>query len=228
MFGGARVMSHRVIQGDCLEVLRTLPDASVDAVVTDPPYGLSLGNGKDKRRDGRHGLNRPAYSTYDDTPENIAKVVGPALSLALSLAKRGAAFSGPHVHDLPRFSAMGGVYSSAACGRHCWGFKNFSPVLFYGKHPALNKGARPTVLKSNAAAEKNGHPCPKPLEWMLWLVELCTLPGETVLDPFAGSGTTGVACAMLGRNFIGVELSPEYHAIAERRIAEAVAAKEVA
>ena len=131
-------------------------------------------------------------------------------------------FSGPHLQDMPKAEAIGGVYTSAAVGRHCWGFKNLTPILLYGKHPALNKGARPTVLSSNAAAEKNGHPCPKPLEWMLWLVELVTLLGETVIDPFMGSGTTGVACWRKGRKFIGIERDEKYFDIARQRIEAAL------
>jgi site-specific DNA-methyltransferase (adenine-specific) len=56
---------------------------------------------------------------------------------------------------------------------------------------------------------------------MRYLVSKATLPGQTVLDPFMGSGTTGVACHMEGRNFIGIELDPKYYAIAEQRIANA-------
>jgi len=65
---------------------------------------------------------------------------------------------------------------------------------------------------------RNHHPTVKPLELMRWLVRLVTLPGELVLDPFAGSGTTGMACVAEGRSFIGIELDPEYAKIAERRI----------
>ena len=73
------------------------------------------------------------------------------------------------------------------------------------------------TVKGNAR-ERSDHPCPKPLSLMLELVSLFTDPGDLVLDPFMGSGTTGVACAMLGRRFIGIELSEEYAAIAARRI----------
>ena len=55
---------------------------------------------------------------------------------------------------------------------------------------------------------------------MRWLIKLTTRPGETVLDPFAGSGTTGIACLHTGRKFIGIEISPDYHAIARKRLAE--------
>ena len=72
-----------------------------------------------------------------------------------------------------------------------------------------------------ADAALNGHPCPKPRLWARGLVTLLTLSGDTILDPFMGSGTTGVACVQTGRNFIGIEIDPTYYAIAERRIAEA-------
>jgi DNA modification methylase len=124
---------------------------------------------------------------------------------------------------MPKFDALGGVYCSAATGRHQWGFKNFLPVLFYGAYPDLHKGAHfPTVIASNETADKNGHPVPKPLGWMSWLVNLTTRQGETAVDPFMGSGTTGVACVQLGRKFIGIEREPKYFDIACKRIEQAV------
>ena len=65
------------------------------------------------------------------------------------------------------------------------------------------------------------HPTQKPLALIKELILSCTLEGDTVLDPFMGSGTTGVACVQTGRNFIGIEIDPAYFAIAEKRIAEA-------
>jgi DNA modification methylase len=127
----------------------------------------------------------------------------------MQLTGRAAVFIGPHIHELPKFDALGGVYCSAATGRHQWGFKNFLPVLLYGTYPDLHKGAQyPTVIASNETAEKNGHPVPKPVGWMRWLVALTTRRGETVLDPFMGSGTTGVAAVQQGRQFVGIEREP--------------------
>jgi site-specific DNA-methyltransferase (adenine-specific) len=68
---------------------------------------------------------------------------------------------------------------------------------------------------------KNNHPTVKPVKLMEYLVRLVTPKDGVCLDPFMGSGTTGMACARLGREFIGIELNPEYVAIAERRIANA-------
>ena len=80
----------------------------------------------------------------------------------------------------------------------------------------------PTGFQSTEAAEKNGHPCPKPIGQMKWLVHRVSPFGdETVLDPFAGSGTTGVACMNLGRKFIGIEIEPKYFDISCERITNA-------
>lgn len=211
--------------GDCLSVLRSLRDGSVDAVVTDPPYGVGLGVGKDKRRDGRH-LGKPAYADFADSYDDFVTLIVPRLNAALDQAARAAVFTGPHIWEQRKADAIGGVFHPSAVGRNCWGFKNFLPVLFYGKAQDLNRGSYPTAIRSTASAERiDGHPCPKPLEWMEWLVERTTRPGQTVLDPFMGSGTTGVACVNTGRNFIGCEIDPGYYAIAERRIAEAQVAR---
>ena len=202
---------------DCMELLPTMQAGAVDAVVTDPPYGIDLGS--TKGIGGGHGLQLQAYASYADTYENYVTQVVPALTQAMQMTGRAAVFIGPHIHELPKFDALGGVYCSAATGRHQWGFKNFLPVLLYGTYPDLHKGARyPTVIASNETAEKNGHPVPKPVGWMRWLVELTTRLGETVLDPFMGSGTTGVACIRTGRRFIGVEKEREYFDISVKRI----------
>ncbi len=203
-------------QGDCLDLMNRIPAGSVDAVVTDPPYGVNLG--ETKGTGNKHGLIRAAYDGFEDTYENFVTSVVPALAIALSMAKRGAVFTGPNLQEQPKAAAIGGIFCPAGTGRHCWGFKTFLPILFYGTDPELSRGARPNVLTSNAVAEKNGHPCPKPLEWMTWLIERVTLPGETVLDPFMGSGMTGVACVLTGRRFIGMERDPRYFRIAQRRI----------
>jgi len=203
---------------DCREVLPLL--GKVDAVVTDPPYGLDLGVNKDMRRNG-HGLGKEAYASYDDSLDNFRGVVSPAIAAALRIAKRGAVFCNHNLHELPKPDAIGGVYLPAAQGRHCWGFNSLAPIALYGKAPGLNKGSRPTVIQSSELPEPCDHPCPKPLGWMRWIVGHASLEYELVLDPFMGSGTTGVACARLGRRFIGIEIEPKYFDIACNRIEQA-------
>lgn len=207
----------RLYNADCLDILPTLEPGSVDAVVTDPPYGLELGKANDSRQDCSH-LGKRSYDNYDDTYENFISLIVPRIKAALTIADRAAVFTGPHIHEQGNPDAIGGIYHPSAIGRTSWGFKNFLPVLFYGTAPDLNQGSYPTVLYSTAVAPKNGHPCPKPLAWMEWLVKLTTREGETVFDPFVGSGTTAIACMRTRRNFIGCEIDSGYHATAERRI----------
>jgi site-specific DNA-methyltransferase (adenine-specific) len=219
-----RIGSATLYLADCREVLPTL--SGVDAVVTDPPYGVLVPGDFTARvrddRGGKHGLVRAEYATHHDTYENFVSGVVPALNLALDAAERAAVFTGPHIHEQRKPAAIGGVYCAAATGRNVWGFKNFLPVLLYGTAPDLHLGAKvPTAIRSTDTADANGHPCPKPESWMAWLVELASRASETVLDPFMGSGTTGVACARLGRPFTGIEIDPGYFDIACRRIEQA-------
>jgi site-specific DNA-methyltransferase (adenine-specific) len=216
-----RIGDAILYQGDCYTILPTL--LPVDAVITDPPYGIDLGEGKETRKD--RGLVKQAYATYSDTYDNFLSVVVPALTHSISIAKRAAVFcSGIRFADLPRPDAMGGVHIKAATARHCWGFNSFTPLALYGKGAEMHtRGCRSVVLESSATTEQNGHPCPKPIEWMDWLVDLASAKGDTVLDPFMGSGTTGVACANLGRSFVGIEIDPTYFQIACERISAAYA-----
>ena len=147
----------------------------------------------------------------------------PAIVAALAMAKRGAVFAaGSKLSKLPEPSALGGVYTAAGTGRNAWGFTCFHAIALYGVCPTLRFGAGATVLRSSEAAEDSDHPVPKPIGWMRWLVNLASTPGETILDPFAGSGTTGVAAVKLGRRFVGIEIEPAYFDIACRRVADAL------
>lgn len=209
-----------LINADCMAVLPLLP--KVDAVVTDPPYGVDLGD--TDGTGGKHGLKRLAYHGFEDTYENFTDNIVPRINQSIDIATRAAVFTGPHIHEQRKPDAIGGVYSPAAAGRHSWGFKNLLPVLFYGIAPDLNLGAKlPTVIQSSAQAEKSDHPCPKPESWMRWLVELTSRKGNCILDPFAGSFTTAVACIRTGRQCIAIEIDPKYYAIGKRRCEEAVA-----
>jgi DNA modification methylase len=78
-------------------------------------------------------------------------------------------------------------------------------------------GNGPKVQKT----ESNGHPAPRSVEHFRWLVNWWSTPSDTILDPFMGSGTTGVAAIQLGRRFVGIEIDPTYFEIAKRRIVEA-------
>jgi len=92
--------------------------------------------------------------------------------------------------------------------------------VFNGQSANPSKEIKDVEARFNTQPTANHHPTVKPVHLMAWLVRLISKEGDTVLDPFAGSGTTGVACVNLNRNFIGIELDPEYFKIAEKRINE--------
>lgn len=201
-----------IYHGDCADVL---PQISADAMISDPPYGVGLGVDNNQRK-GAGNLAKSGYISYSDTYDNFVRLIVPRLSAALDRVERAAVFTGPHIHEQRKPDAIGGIWHPSAVGRTPWGSKNFLPVLFYGVPPNPGKH-RPMVLRSTTSAEKSDHPCPKPATWMRWLIEIGTFPSDTIIDPFAGSGTTLVEAKRLGRRAIGVEIEERYcEIIAER------------
>jgi len=191
--------------GDCLEILPTLQ--KVDAVVTDPPYGVGL-----------------QYDSFEDSEDGAAQVAVSVVDWLIEKDIRAAITPGTRIaFRYPNPTEMGCMYFPAGAGFSRWGFTCFQPILFYGKDPDPPNRKRPNSKSFTEQSEKNGHPCPKPINLMHWLVDRASRAKETVLDPFMGSGTTGVACAQLGRKFIGIEIERRYFDIACERIEKAYA-----
>ena len=208
--------------GDCLEYLKTLPDGSVDAVVTDPPYGVNL-----KKQTTKHSVRTGGYDTFSDDPDETVSLVRAAIAECRRIAKVVLVSSGVrNLWAYPPSDDIGTVFMPNGAGCTRWGFNGNNPILYYGKCPYLARGlgSRPNSVSATSWYRRKDaeHPCEKPEKWMEWMVQRATVEaGQTVLDPFAGSGTTGIACIKTGRNFIGCEISPEYHAVATRRLQEA-------
>ena len=205
--------------GDCRDVLPLI--GRVDAVVTDPPYGVGL-----KYRITKHS-SRTASVKYQDDEQFVLNEIIPRVSEALALATVGAVTCGNrHLQAYPKAQDIGTVFFANGAGRSPFGFNCGNPILYYGKCPYLakGKGSRPNgVSATHWLSEEVDHPCPKPVRMMQWLVvRVSDEIEQTILDPFMGSGTTGVACVNLGRKFIGVEIEPKYFDIARRRISDAL------
>ena len=188
----------RLILGDCLEVMKTLEAGSVDAVITDPPYGVNF-------RDSDWDTGIPKWLS-------LAKRVSPLVIFTTAPTT---------MWDYPRPDWVNCWYREASSSRAVsGGFNHWSPILIYG---AVKFPVDSIKLHAIQHSYPRGypHPSPKPEALMLWIVNHATKPGDTILDPFMGSGTTGVACVRTGRNFIGIERDTGYFDFAERRIAEA-------
>jgi site-specific DNA-methyltransferase (adenine-specific)/modification methylase len=183
--------------GDCRDILPTL--GRVDAVVTDPPYGIGFGEKHTKWSANRGTV----LGEWDREIPDISALVDLADDVIIWGGER---------FGLP-----------VTRGWLTWAKPDAAPTFASTEFAWTNrdKPARHLVYSIGATnAERVGHPTQKPLRVMEW--SLGFIPNaQTILDPFMGSGTTGVACANLGRAFIGIEREPSYFDIACRRIEEA-------
>lgn len=198
----------QVITGDCLAVLPTLAAGSVDAVVTDPPYNVGINYGvlvDDRRNDYASWCLEWFGHLQRMTHGPIAVSVGQAnLSQWATIAPP---------------SWWLAWWKPAAMGRCVVGFNNWEPIALYGK--TVKQACDVIRATITPDPDLSGHPCPKPLDWAIKQIEMLTNPGDLILDPFCGSGTTGVACVQTGRRFIGIEIDPGHADIARARIAKA-------
>lgn len=215
---GADMSTVDLRLGDCLEILPALA-ARVDLILTDPPYGIALDTDNSRFSGGTAG-NMARRGNGTGTA-NGAPILGdnepfdPAF--LLNYADNQIIWGWHNFPDkLPRGTCLVWLkrYDEA-----------FGSFLSDAETAWMSKGQGVYCkrdLSNNAIANSRVHPTQKPVSLMEWCLGFFP-KAATVLDPFMGSGTTGVACMKLGRNFIGIEKEPKYFEIAERRISEAQA-----
>ncbi len=200
--------------GDCREILPTLP--KVDLVLTDPPYGI----GADKGKKGAISFNgsKPIEMAYH--PENVWDDQRPESALIVSAVEKGTyaiLWGGNYFADyLP------------ATGRWLW-WDKCQTMPSYGDGELAWTNFNQTTPKKFVYANnkifadrvERHHPTQKPIQLIEWCLNLAPKTTSTVADPFMGSGTTGVACANMGKTFYGIERERKYFDIACRRIEDA-------
>lgn len=199
-----------IYNGDCREIIPAL--GRFDLLLTDPPYGLSGAQ-----------TEKNAYESYADNSEETIEMVKQVL--LMKQWERAVLTPGQSLmFKYPEPTAIGAFFYPAGAGSCSWGFVCWQPIFYYGKDPFLQdgKGRRANSLSSTEQAEKNGHPCPKPISAWTWLTERASRVGELILDPFAGSGTTGRAAKDLGRKAVLIEIEERYCEIAARRMGQEV------
>jgi len=203
-------MTVELIQGDCLEVMKSMQDKSIDAVITDPPYGV--------------GLNYDNYIDSNDAYFSLCKSFMPEAqrisSMFVALTPGMKHLNWWYVNFPPDWT-LAWLKSNQCSSTPFGGFGAWEPIPFYGKS-RIRQDAMNYPIQTNQKGVGN-HPCPKDLG--AWKKLIYNLDGDekvkTILDPFMGSGTTGVACVQTVRNFIGIEIDPGYFKIAEKRIHDA-------
>jgi DNA modification methylase len=216
----------KLMQGDCLELMKTIPDKSVDLVLTDPPYNIARNNNFSTM--GRAGIDFGEWDKGFDLFSYIDQV-----SRVLNKDGSFVVFNAWH--------NLGAIADYA----ETQGFETKDMIRLEKSNPMprnrdrryitdyecavwfVKKGAKWTFNRQDEkyqrpkfvfGIESGLHPTQKNLGLMKELVKIHSNQGDTVIDPFMGSGTTGLACKNLGRKFIGIEQDANYFEIAKKRI----------
>jgi len=235
-----------LMQGDCLELMQSIPDGLVDMVLTDPPYGTTA-------------CKWDTVIDLDVMWAQLKRIVKPDGAIVMTAAQP---FTSALVMSNPKMYRHQWVWDKATISnpmqaKHQPLRQHEDVLVFSAKRPeylpqktdlhlerkwrqakqhadaavpakegakGVAKGKYPKTIQRFNAAKFEGktiHPTQKPVALMEYMIKTYTHEGDAVLDFTMGSGTTGVACANLGRSFIGIELDADYFDIAEKRIQEA-------
>jgi len=214
---------NQIICGDCLEVMKELPSKSIDLLVTDPPYKISQ-----KYGGGVDADNLMAVSSILKVMPEISRVLKPNRFAVIFYDNRILPFL---------FESIKGtnlIYRKQIflyrrwgnANRWCGWMQTTDPVCIfingYDKPfmPKIKgKVLHDVYIKDKPEKFNAGHMAQKPLEMIKHIINWCSDKNEIVLDCYLGSGTTAVACKQLDRNFIGIEINPDYVDIANKRLA---------
>jgi site-specific DNA-methyltransferase (adenine-specific)/modification methylase len=180
--------------GDCMDILLTLD--KVDAVITDPPYGIGI-------------AKNPVRQAHEKLDWDAAPPQKQLIDMCVNAGNLAIIWGGNYF-DLPPSQCF-----------YIWDKQqplNFSLAMC--EMAWTNKKGPAKIHRQSVLSYEKNHPTQKPVELMNFCIEQLGMP-ETILDPFMGSGTTGVAAIQMGRKFIGIEREPKYFDIACKRIEQA-------
>ena len=206
-------MKNQVIQTDCMEGMKLLPDKCIDLVLTDPPYGIGEAAGKNKRRSKLAIAKDYGDSDWDDEPIGADKIAE-----LMRVGKNQVIFGGNYF-ELPP-SPCWIVWDKnnsgdfADCELAWTSFKSAVRKFKWTWNGMIQENMKQKEIRH--------HPTQKPVDLMRWILENYSKEGDLICDPFMGSWTTARACKDLGRDFIGFELSEDYCKVGEERLRQEV------
>ena len=202
---------NKIYNMDCLEGMKQLPEFFADLVLTDPPYGIG------SAKNGKVGGEKLApVKNYGKQEWDLNHVDKKYFDEMFRVSKNQIIFGGNYYIDYLYNSSCWIIWDKEITGNFAdceMAWTSFNTAVRKIKHRW--NGMLQEDMKNK---EKRYHPTQKPLRVMEWIIKRYTKEGEIVLDPFAGSGTTLVACKRLHRNYIGFELCDEYVRVSEKRL----------
>lgn len=226
------MVDNRIILGNCVDLMQSISDNSVDLIVTDPPYKMNHSTGgctnigmKDKWRGNiKAGNTVMGFDTsikFSDWLPDVYRVLKDGCHCYIFCNDK-------NLQELLNEATSVGFRESNilvwvknnACPNRYY-MKNCEFILFLYKgraKPIYDMSSKAAFCCTNINGKQKLHPTEKPIEMLETFIKNSTDDGGVVLDPFMGSGSTGVACVNTGRKFIGMEIDPKYFEIAERRI----------
>lgn len=214
--------TQTIIQGDCLEVMKTFPDKSFDLCLTDPPYGINAGGiltSHYKKMHKTHAAKRRDYGTDEWDKSTPSKEYFDEMR---RVSKKQVIFGGQYFTDKLPPSGKWVIWDKKLEDKYSVGFADCE--LAWTSEGGASRIVRHLfhgmIQQDMNNKDERYHPTQKPIEVMRWLIEKFTIERQSILDPFMGSGTTLVAAKYLNRNAVGIEISEKYCEIARKRLAQ--------
>lgn len=214
--------------GDCLELMKTIPDKSIDLIVTDPPYKIVQGGCTNKavRLKGSNQEQLKKGMLFNNNSIKFSEWIPEVHRVLKNNSHCYIMSNDRNISELLNICEKAGfkllnilVWGKSKHSPNRYYLKNCEFIVFLRKGKAKNindMGTKQLLLINNVENKK--HPSEKPIKLMEILIKNSSGENDVVLDPFMGSGSTGVACINTNRNFIGFELDEKYFEIACERI----------
>ena len=215
---------NKIIQGDCIDVLQTIPEDSIDLVVADPPYFLPAQHYNTRTQFGRNfadlGLLESLFKQVFNQLKRVVKETG-----TIYLFCDGQSYPLFFYHLYPFCKKVRPIIWDKLVSINGYSWRHQHEIILFAEMPnaPLVKTGDGDIIKCRAVpVKKRLHPAQKPEEVIIKLIKKSAVENALVLDPFCGSGTTLVCAKRLGYNWIGIDISPEYVEIAEKRLSQEV------
>ncbi len=205
---------NKIICGDCLEVMKGIPDKAVDLVLTDPPYGIKINRVAKLVGNSTHKSSKATDESWDDSVP-CKEVFDNIFRISTNQIVFGANYFWENFYSSQCYivwDKRGNLPSVPFCETE-FAWTSFNKMS--KRYVCINHGF---IKDSNEG--KFANPTQKPQELIQRIINDFSKDGDLIFDPFLGSGTTAVACKALNRRFIGIEINPKYCEIAQRRLAQ--------